>query len=141
MAVIPERKIEGPTDKWRSFTKEEQELRDLFGFNDDKPNDDNTKTKESKDWLQKLKEFMRNDKKSYQNMKAETDPEKYEQQRDERRAVKKSMEERAKLIAKLRGGLGAEKRRKDAEIQNRRNKQRNPNQGRGYTRNFANNGR
>lgn len=74
-------------------------------------------------------------------MKAETDPEKYEQQRDERRAIKKRMQERAELIEKLRGRLGDEKRRKDAERQNRRNKQRNPNQCRGYTGNFANNGR
>ncbi len=140
MAVIPERKLEGPNDKGRPLTNEERELSELFSPNDGKPND-NTKTKELNNELQKSKEFMRNDKKSYQNMKAETDPEKYEQQKEERRAIKKRMQERAELIEKLRGGLGAEKRRKDAEIQNRRNKQRNPNQGRGYTRNFANNGR
>lgn len=140
MAVIPERKFEGPNDKGRPLTSEERELSELFSPNDGKPNN-NTKTKELNNQLKNSEEFRQHLEKSYKGMKAETDPEKYEQQRDERRAIKKRMQERAELIEKLRGRLEAEKRRKDAERQNRRNKQRNPNQGRGYTRNFANNER
>ncbi len=135
--AIGERKREGPNDKGRPFSKEELALNsDLFGSNDDKPND-NTKPEELYNQLQKSKELMRDHKKSYQNMKAETNPEKYEQQQE----TKKRIEEYAKLIAELRGRLKTEKHREDAKRQNRRNKQRNPNQDRGYSRDLANSGR